>query len=128
MEEIREEFGQPLVGDELVAAEVEGGGLDVRAVLNRGAHVFRKGRGEVFATALANALPRAVLGDFERDGREFEDLAGFESCFIFPGANPVGALRTGLPEAEAVLDDVVGMIDPAQGPAGVSALPSGLEA
>lgn len=61
----------------MIAAQVKGGGLNVRAVLRSGVDPFGKGSEVFFATAGAGAFAGAVFGDFDFDGWKVMDLSYF---------------------------------------------------
>jgi hypothetical protein len=107
-----------LIRDELVAAEVEGRGLHVRAILGGRGDSFRKGCGEHFCASLAGAFAGAVFGDIELDGRDVVDLSSFVLrpssfvvCRLWDGAfaKVVTTARAGLVGAKVVKYDMVGM-------------------
>ena len=128
IEKLGEGFAEALVGDELIAAEVEGSGLDVGAVLRGGVDSFGKGGEVFFATAGAGAFAGTVFGDFDPDGREVVNL----SYLVVGGTDGGGfrqgaaAVATGLSGCEVVVFDVIGMGDFFQGGAGVAILSAGL--
>lgn len=66
-----------------ISTEVEGYGLQPRAVLHGGFDLFGKGRGDAGAAIRAEAATGAMLGDIERNGRKVEDLADFPVALVF---------------------------------------------
>lgn len=69
VKEFGKSFAETLKGNELVAPEIEGGGLHIWAVLGRCGDSGGKGGGEFFTAAMAGAFRGAVFGDFKLDGR-----------------------------------------------------------
>ena len=121
-------FAEALIWHELVAAEVERGGLHVGAVLCGCVDSSGKGGGELFAASLAGALVGAVLGDLKFDRRDVEDLSHFILSRLGGGAfaKVLSAAGAGLVGSEVVDFNVVGAGDFFQGGAWMTFLPSRL--
>jgi hypothetical protein len=95
-EEVAKKFAQTAVGKELVVTQVEGGGLQARAVLSGSANRFRKGGGVGFAAVGAAATLCPVLGDFQGDRRKVKDLSCFKVIVMSGSTERLAALRTKL--------------------------------
>ena len=95
-EEVAKKFAQTAVRKELVVTQVEGGGLQARAVLSGSAHRFRKGGGVGFAAVGAAATSCPVLGDFQGDRRKVKDLSCFKVIVMSGSTERLAALRTKL--------------------------------
>jgi hypothetical protein len=130
VENFRESLGEALVGNHLIGPEIQGGRANAGAVLHGRGCFGRERRGDGGPAVLAKGLFGAVLGDFEANGREFENLPAL-AAFAFKGfrervrGQGRTAFGTGSAGLKAMLRNMIGVGGLVQGVAGMTLLPSG---